>query len=215
MRGHSPRAAGARACLVVGAALLTASCAGTAGTSKNADPVSEATPSSSRPASPSHHHTPGMNMPETTATSTASTPSTAATMVCTHITAEAVNRLTAPQRTLHPSRAWDGKTFTCTYDVPDGRIVLSVFDATDPAIGRRHFDTLQTNTPSAHPISGMADFGFPAFETGTGIVGFLNDSKTLLVDTTQLTSDKIGPDQYSRGLLSYELAATVIACWTG
>jgi hypothetical protein len=59
----------------------------------------------------------------------------------------------------------------------------------------------------------MASFGFPAFETPRGDVGFIKDDKTLWVDATRLRATDL-PKGRTRQDVAYGVAAAVIGCWT-
>jgi hypothetical protein len=59
----------------------------------------------------------------------------------------------------------------------------------------------------------MASFGFPAFETPRGDVGFIKDDKTLWVDATRLSGGDL-PTGQTRQDVAYGVAAAVIGCWT-
>jgi len=72
---------------------------------------------------------------------------------------------------------------------------------------------MQRKLAPTQPIEGLANLGFPAYESADGLVVFLKDNMTLQVDARQLT-DKIGPHDVTRTAFSYEIATTILACWT-
>ncbi|MET3812125.1 hypothetical protein [Arthrobacter sp. UYEF3] len=109
--------------------------------------------------------------------------------------------------------AWTDKLYTCTYALPAGSLVLSVKEAPDPAGARAHFDALQRRTASAQPIEGMANLGFPAFQTTAGAVAFVKDNFVLTVDATALPVT-LGPHGVTPSALAYEVATAVLACWS-
>ena len=67
--------------------------------------------------------------------------------------------------------------------------------------------------PRPRTIHGLADLGFPAFETAHGDAVFIKDHKTLWVDASRLADSDL-PRGRSREDVAYGVAAAVIACWT-
>ena len=63
-------------------------------------------------------------------------------------------------------------------------------------------------------VTGLADLGRPAYESTNGIVVFLKDNMTLLVDSSALPP-QVGPQNTPRADLAYTVATDVLACWTG
>ncbi len=116
-------------------------------------------------------------------------PSDPALMICDGQVRRAVSAILGLKGELPHSASWDDPVFTCTYDFGDTPLILSVHDTTDVQQGRRHFATLQTSLPNAEEIEGLAGLGMPSFSTDDGIVAFLRDGKTLLVDATALPSE--------------------------
>ncbi|GAB3568147.1 hypothetical protein GCM10027405_29560 [Arthrobacter alkaliphilus] len=118
--------------------------------------------------------------------------------------------LPAPPRT---TDAWADSLYTCTYALPSGSLVLSVKQAPDAGAARAHFDGLQHVAVSAQPIEGMANLGFPAFQTPDGTVVFVKDNFVLTVDATGLPAT-VGPHDVTRSAFAYEVATAVLACWS-
>ncbi|TFC12513.1 hypothetical protein E3O19_12880 [Cryobacterium algoritolerans] len=87
-------------------------------------------------------------------------------------------------------------------------------ESTDAASARSYFDTMQGKLAPVQPVEGLANLGFPAYETADGVVVFLKDNMTLQVDARMLT-DKIGPQGVTRTAFSYEIATAILGCWTG
>ncbi len=140
-------------------------------------------------------------------------PSDAAQMICTGQVVGNVTDVLGLERELSPSSAWDKPMFTCTYDVDGDPLVLSVHDATDVSEGVEHFAALQGRYGNAEDIEGMAGLGMPSFSTGDGIVAFVRDGKTLLVDATALPNG-LGPDgTRTQSEAAYTLASAVLVCW--
>ncbi|WP_026535509.1 hypothetical protein [Arthrobacter sp. H14] len=140
-------------------------------------------------------------------------PSEAARMVCNGQVVQSVSDVLGLESELTPSSSWDKPMFTCTYDVDGKPLVFSVHDATNVAEGKKHFAELQKSTDNAEDIKGMLGLGMPSFSTGDGIVAFLRDGKTLLVDATALPVG-LGPNgSKTQHDAAYALASAVLVCW--
>lgn len=146
--------------------------------------------------------------------SAATGPSAAAEMVCTGQVVADVARIADLEAEVEPSSAWDEPTFTCTFDLEQGPLVLTVHDAQDRASGMAHFQTLRTGQDDAVPLRGVYSLGLPAYETRSGTVAFIRDGKTLEVDATQLTGPLGTEGEKTRTELAYAVATSVLACWT-
>lgn len=144
----------------------------------------------------------------------AGSPSAPATMVCSDEIAGAVHRNLAVTSTPPRHATWHDQTYVCNYVLAGGQLTLSVKDLTSPVAGRAYFDHLRGRLPNPSAIKGIADLGFPAFETSRGDVVFLKDGKTLRVDATQVPMNLLPPG-FSRTAVAYGVAAAVIACWKG
>jgi hypothetical protein len=140
-------------------------------------------------------------------------PSDAAQMICAGQVVTAVTSIFELAKTVTPSSTWTEPVFTCTYDIDAHPLVLSVHDAADERTGEQHFAELQNTTDGAEEIEGLLGLGLPSFATEDGIVGFLRDGKTLVVDATGLP-DMLGPDgSKSRRDVAYAVASAVLICW--
>jgi hypothetical protein len=151
-----------------------------------------------------------------TGTTSAARPTDTATMVCReHEIHDAVRRTFTLTSAPRPTEKWAAgdRVLTCTYDLPGGPLVLTVHDALDAKAGHSWFERLRARLHGVRRISGMENFGFPAYETQAGDVLFLKDGKTLHVDATRLSSVSL-PDGYSRSGAAYSVASAVIGCWT-
>jgi hypothetical protein len=142
-------------------------------------------------------------------------PSNPAAMICGPEIRAAVGRTFAltgkPVSTPHWSTS--DRVFSCTYQLPQGRLALSVQDSLDAKQGRTYFEGLRRRLSGATPLRGMENFGFPAFTTATGRVVFLKDGKTLQVDASALPARAL-PMGYSREDAAFSVASAVIGCWT-
>ena len=112
----------------------------------------------------------------------------------------------------HTVDNWADSTFTCTYHLEEGALEISVREAKDQASARTYFDAMQALAKDAKPIEGLANLGFPAYETADGSAVFLKDSFVLHVDASGLPAT-LGPESISRNALAYQLSTTILACW--
>ncbi|WP_442542460.1 hypothetical protein ACSBOX_10945 [Arthrobacter sp. KN11-1C] len=154
--------------------------------------------------------------PSATAASPAAsegTPSASAKMVCEDETRNNIVKILSLATAPRTTDSWASKLYTCTYALPAGPLVLSVKEAADPAAARAYFDALASSTASSRPIEGMANLGFPAFESTAGSVVFVKDNFILKVDAAALPAS-LGPHGVTRGAFAYEVATAVLACWS-
>lgn len=116
--------------------------------------------------------------------------------------------------TPRPTRTWTDDLYTCTYELADGPLVLSLKRSPDPASARGYFRSQQAQEGRTNRIVGLPSFGLPAFETRDGVVAYLQGRKVLRVDATDLPA-AIGEDQLSPGDLAYQAATLVVGCGHG
>lgn len=139
-------------------------------------------------------------------------PSEAAKMVCGD---QPMDRLTAILdlgQDPHTVNSWADSTFTCIYHLDEGALEISVREAPDKAEALKYFDAMQALAVDAAPIEGLANLGFPAYETADGSAVFQKDSFVLQVDASDLP-ETLGPDAITRNALAYQLSTTILACW--
>lgn len=159
-----------------------------------------------------HHH--GADA----STRPAAGPSDAAKMVCGQQPMERLVAILHLDKGPHTVSDWKDSTFTCTYHLDQaspavpGPLEISVQEARDQGKAREHFDAMQALAPDATAINGLANLGFPAYETADGKAVFQKDSFVLTVDASALPS-AIGPDSVTRNALAYQLATTILGCW--
>ena len=139
-------------------------------------------------------------------------PSAAAEMVCAGQVTGAVTAILDLEGEVSPSSTWNEPMFTCSYDIDGSPLMLSVHDATDLEVGEAHFDELQGSTAGAREIEGMLGLGLPSFTNDAGIVSFLRDGKTLVVDATRLP-DELAGGTMTRSEVAYAVASAVVVCW--
>ncbi|WP_142059541.1 hypothetical protein [Pseudarthrobacter sp. B4EP4b] len=193
-------------------ALLLSGCATAAGSVTAAPGVSMAAAVPATSPEVSHHgaghHSQGSASPGTTANG----PSAAALMVCGDQPKERLRSILDLDWDPHTIDSWADSTFTCTYHLAEGALVISVQEATDQASARKYFDAMQALAKDAAPIGGLANLGFPAYETPDGSAVFQKDSFILHVDASNLPPT-LGPDNITRNALAYQLSTTILACW--
>jgi hypothetical protein len=140
-------------------------------------------------------------------------PSPAATMICTAETAHAIQRTFGLHAVPARRPMWMPPVYGCSWALPHGTLDLAVDDATRPGQGRRRFEQMKAATPGARRLTGVAGFGLPAFESGSGMVVFLKDGKVLSVDARRVTAQDL-PAGFNREGVAYAVAAGVVACWS-
>lgn len=140
----------------------------------------------------------------------ASEPSEAAGMICDGQVATAVAATFRLDGNVTPSSTWDAPMFTCTYEIDGAPLVLSVHDTADVAAGEAHYAELQ-RTLEADDIEGLLGLGLPSFSDDEGVVAFLRDGKTLVVDATALPNGFAG--EMTRNEAAYAIATAVLGCW--
>jgi hypothetical protein len=140
-------------------------------------------------------------------------PSRAARMICSREIRGDISRKLAVGTVAPGTVTWDNMLYSCSYQLGEGPLVLSVQDSPNDAIGRAYFERTRQGAEKAQPLHGLLSLGLPSYETPDGSVVFLKDGKTLTVDATKL-QDSIGPSHLSRSDLAYAVAAAVVACWS-
>ncbi|MGH3296880.1 MAG: hypothetical protein ACRDP7_34310 [Trebonia sp.] len=184
--------------LLAAVPLLAAGCAA-------AQPVAHGSPS------PGMSRSPGMSMPGMTPA--AAGPSVSAQMICSAEIRADVATLFALRNPAPATSSWVSHLYTCTYQLPAGRLVLSVKESPDVPAARRYFNALRQHLGATKPLLGMSGLGMPAYEAdGTAV--FLKDDKTLQVNATALPA-RAGPTSDTRTDLAYTIATDILACWTG
>lgn len=199
---------------LVVASLLLSGCAaavGAPGTSADSQTTDSQT-------SASQTATPAPAAPSPAATQSASadstrSPSEASKMICNDDTKGDISQILSLTSAPRTDSTWADSTYTCTYKLNGGPLVISVKESPDAASARKHFDSLQQKLRGAEPIKGLANLGFPAYQTPDGSVVFLKDNSTLHVDGTRLPA-ALGPNGVTPAEFSYQVATTILACWT-
>lgn len=157
--------------------------------------------------------TPGMVMPNGSTMAPGSpgtAPSKAAAMICTGETRDNIATVLSVTPDPKPAATWQGGTYSCTYRLPTGTIVLSVHESPDAHTAAAYTAGLRPGLPGATNLTGLTP---TAFGTPDGLVVLQKDNDTLRVDATGL------PRQsrlyQHRADFAYEIAAVIMGCWTG
>lgn len=155
----------------------------------------------------------GMQAQPSPSTPAGTQPLATARMVCSTEIANTVQRTYGLSSRPTGSGSWSQSTreYTCRYPLTHSVLTLSVKDLDQPHLGRAYFNAIRTQLGGS-PILGLENLGFPAFENTHGQVGFLKDSKTLLVDGRSVGRGDLQPGS-NRTESAYGVAAAVIACW--
>ena len=199
MNKHHPLAALALA------SLLLSGCAANAATGTGAG----APPSSVTGTGHAHGH--GQNS-SPRSTTTDEGPSEASLMVCGDQPMDRLTSILKLDSKPHTINDWADNTFTCTYHLDEGALKISVREAKDQATALEYFELEQAMAKDAKPIEGLANLGFPAYETAAGSAVFQKDSFVLHVDASELPAT-LGPNNITRNALAYQLSTTILACW--
>jgi len=170
-------------------------------------------------AAPGAAMTAGMVMPDgstmgagqPSSTPTPSGPSAAAQMICSAKTRASIGQALGLPAAPQATAAWRDHTYTCSYQLPAGPLVLSVNESADAATARGQLDEVRQALGSVDALAGLTT---TAFGTSDGTVVLLKDSDVLRVDATGLPA-VFGSQQQKRTDFAYEVASDVLGCWTG
>jgi hypothetical protein len=190
--------------------LLLSGCAAAAG-SVGAVPEPPSDAASASQPSAAHgggHHDGGAASPRASAEG----PSEAAKMVCGDQPMDRLTSILDLKQDPHTVNSWADSTFTCIYHLDEGALEISVKEAADQSTALNYFQAMQALAVDAKPIEGLANLGFPAYETEDGSAVFQKDSFVLQVDASDLPAT-LGPDAITRNALAYQLSTTILACW--
>lgn len=147
----------------------------------------------------------------TTAGAAPAAPSRAAKMICTDETRDNITTVLSQAPEATPVSTWRGGTYTCTYRLPAGPIVLSVHESADVVAAVAYTERMRSAMPQANSLAGLTP---TAFGTTDGILVLRKDNDTLRVDTTELRPES-GRLYTHRASFAYNIAAVIMGCWTG
>lgn len=109
--------------------------------------------------------------------------------------------LPAPQQ-----GAWAGRTFTCTYPLTGGQLMLSVDDLRTKTKARAAYRTLNRVTKRPTRLNGLGD---GAYQAPDGTIVAVKDQFVLHVDPGA------APPTVQRSDLAFAAVVAVMSCWTG
>ncbi len=189
--------------------LLLSGCAANAGPESQGIPSAGTVPSPASEAGHANGH--GQSTPKK-GTAAADGPSEASLMVCGDQPMDRLVSILKLDSKPNTETSWADNTFTCTYLLDGGALKISVKEAEDQKAALEHFTVEQALAKDAKPIEGLANLGFPAYETADGSAVFQKDSFVLHVDSSAMPAT-IGPENITRNALAYQLSTTILACW--
>jgi hypothetical protein len=102
--------------------------------------------------------------------------------------------------------AWSGRTFTCTYPLTGGQLVLSVDDLRTTARARAAYRRLSGAARRRTRLNGLGD---RAYQASDGTIIAVKDQFVLHVDPAA------APPSASRGDLAFAAVVAVMSCWSG
>lgn len=197
------------ACLALSALFLSGCSAASGSVGQGSTATGSAPPvAAAEPAHSGGHHGSRQGTPD----ATPGGPSDAARMVCGEQPMDRLTSILDLNSSPHTVNDWADSTFTCIYHLQDGDLEISVREASSQASARTYFDAMQALAKNATTIEGLANLGFPAYETADGSAVFQKDNFVLHVDASDLPPT-LGPDSITRNALAYQLSTTILACW--
>ena len=135
-------------------------------------------------------------------------------MICSDETRKNVALLFGVRTPPPSSTTFVNHKYTCRYATANGALTLSVMDSADVTTASSYFMAERARIGATHRLDGMTGLGLPAYESTRGVVTFLKDHMTLVVDSRELTGS-IGPQHHTPADLAYTIATDVLACWNG
>lgn len=166
-------------------------------------------------ASPDVDMSPGMTMPDGSvmgaAAKVAAAPSVSAKMICEPEVRGDIGKILQLATPPPVTSTWAQQLFTCTYQLPQGKLVLSVKQSADAVSTRAYFAGERRRLA---PTSDLLGLTASAFGTANGRVVLVKDHNTLTVDATALPA-VFGAQEQKRADFAYEVASTILGCWTG
>jgi hypothetical protein len=172
------------------------------------------TPNAAAAGAPAHPATASMVMDSGMVMSTAehrSGPSPAAAMICSDEVRGDLRTVLADRSVPEGSGVWHVDTYTCTYRLRVGTLVLSVHESPDVAGAEQHLRALRARLGGGESLLGL---GEEAYAPADGTVILRKDNDVLLVDATALPAVFGSQDQH-RADFAYEIASDILGCWTG
>lgn len=139
-------------------------------------------------------------------------PSVKTEMVCGKETMGNVTTLVGAATLPAAKTTWVDHLYTCTYQLPQGPLVISVKESSDPNTAQAYFETLKRGAGTVTPLAILEALGLPSFHTTTGQAAFVKDSLTLKVDATRLPA-QVGQAATGRASFADAVANDILVCW--
>jgi hypothetical protein len=159
------------------------------------------------------HTSPPQSDPPTTAVvaEQVTTPTSSAKMVCAKETSQNIATSVGLKRNPTPSATWADHTYTCTYQLPFGRLVLAVEQSPTQAAAQAYLDVARTKF---HATTSLSSTSNSAYASTTGTVLLMKDRYVLHVDATALPA-VLGTSKMKRTDFAEVLASDILECWNG
>jgi len=142
--------------------------------------------------------------------SAATGPGKAAREVCEPMIRDAVEYEVGAPLEGTPAEVVDGNTFTCTYRVAGGTIVMSVHDLKRVRLAKNDFAAQRTAAAAAGDVQELPGLGHGAFLRPDGTLVVRKDAMVLTIDMTGMPDAVDGRD---RGTVATNLGVAVMGCW--
>ena len=139
----------------------------------------------------------GATVPDRTARGTAEE-------VCEDMVKEAVEAVAGQPLAVPQQGSWAGRTYTCTYDLGDGQLVLRVEALRARAGARALFREMRGLADVDERLHGI---GQQAFQATDGTLVARKDNFVLTADPSLL------PARLDRGDVAFTAATAVMTCW--
>lgn len=126
--------------------------------------------------------------------------------ICEPMVANAVEASLGTPLPAAQQGAWAGRTFTCTYPLSGGQLVLSVDDLRTKAKAQAQYRTLNRATKHGTRLNGLGD---RAYQAPDGTIIAVKDQFLLHVDPGAV------PATVKKGDLAFAAVVAVMSCWSG
>lgn len=139
-------------------------------------------------------------------------PSVKTAMVCGKEIMDSVATLAGEATLPAAQTTWVDHLYTCTYRLPQGPLVISVKESSDPSTAVAYFETLQKDAGTVTPLAVLEALGLPSFHTPTGQAAFVKDNLTLKVDASRLPA-QVGRPPRGRTSFADTVTSDILDCW--
>ena len=143
---------------------------------------------------------------------TVEAPSAATSMVCSAEAKDSVTKILGLSSTPATTISWDGQTYTCNYSLAAGPFSMTVKVMPGDAQALAEAKKLATSL-AAPPVVGLSNLGLSGYQSAGGDVVFAKDNMVLHVDGTAMSAT-VGQNKISRTDFAFQMATTILACWT-